>query len=88
MGRPYDEETRIVDVQSGDQLSVHCPCGHRAQKAWALLPRPLQERPLTKLQDAMICQKCGRRRPTIVIQGIVSTWGSTMGELFRWPPVG
>ena len=84
MGRPYREDTTFDDLQPGDQLSMVCACGHEAQIAWARLERRQQLTPLRDLRPAMVCRRCGRRRPTLLIQGFKGM-GGDLFELWRCP---
>lgn len=84
MTRHYTDDTTIDDVQSGDQLSVECECGHRVMLAWRRLPTAQQFTPLRDLRRKMVCQKCGTRAPAFVIHGFKGN-GSQLYEVWRWP---
>lgn len=66
-GRAYDDDTTVDDKLTCDQIEVACLCGHTASPTWGLWPRAVKLTPLRKIQPRMICQKCGKRRPTIQI---------------------
>lgn len=85
MGRPYRDDTTIDDLQPGDQLSMLCGCGHQVWPAWATLPKAQQLTPLRDLRVKMVCRRCGRRRPTVLIAGMKGT-SAHLVELWRCPP--
>lgn len=82
MSRVYDDETTIDDKLSCDQLEVVCRCGHRSSPSWGLWPREMKMTPLRRLNERMVCQRCGRRRPTV---RILTYAGAGMEPIWQWP---
>lgn len=82
-GRHYADDTTPDDLRSGDQCRLECPCGHNTIPAWARLPKDQRFTPMRDLRAKMICRRCGRRRPAVVIRGM-SGMTSQLHELKRW----
>lgn len=80
--RTYDDDCTIDDKLSCDQIEVACSCGHRAAPCWGLWTREVKLTPLRKIQSRLVCQRCGKRRPTIAI---LSYAGGRMRAVWQWP---
>lgn len=84
MSRTYDNDTTIDDKCPSDQLEVVCACGHHSSVTWGLWSRQMQLTPLRQIARRMMCKRCGKRSPTIMINGYGSS-GGQLRELWRWP---
>lgn len=85
MPADYRDDTTPDDIRSGDQCAIVCACGHSLVPAWRRLPQEQQFTPLRDLRSKMVCNRCGLRRPSIIIKGHFDT-SSHLKELWRWPP--
>jgi len=83
MNRAYDDDTTIDDKSPSDQLEIVCACGRSSHPTWGLWSRQMRLTPLRQIARRMMCSKCGRRSPTITINGYGP--GGQMRELWRWP---
>ncbi|WP_292037456.1 MULTISPECIES: hypothetical protein [unclassified Brevundimonas] len=81
--QPYNDDVTINDKISSDQLEVVCECGRKSGPAWGLWPQQMKRAPLRQVAERMTCRQCGRRSPTIRINGYGQ--GGQMRELWRWP---
>jgi hypothetical protein len=80
---PYGDDCTVIDKLSCDQIELACPCGHRAAPCWGLWCAAMKQTPLRRIQPRMVCQQCGKRRPTIAI---LSYTGGRMRTVWQWPP--
>lgn len=78
----YDDDCTVNDKLSCDQIELSCACGHRAAPCWGLWPAEIRLTPLRRIQPRMVCQRCGKRRPTIAI---LSYREGCMRAVWQWP---
>lgn len=55
--------TTTDEVLSCDQPEVSCPCGRTSSPVWELWPL-VKLTSIRLLQPRMVCQRCGKGRPT------------------------
>lgn len=81
----YLDDTTPDDIRRGDWCALGCQCGSSVIPAWAKLPQAQRFTPLRDMRTKMVCERCGNRRPQIVIRGHHGSGGQLM-ELWRWRP--
>lgn len=82
--REYGDDTTVDDIESGNQLTLECPCGYKVGPASRLWPASARSIPLAQLRTRLKCERCGQRSPTVVISGFGFMSGEVV-ERWRWP---
>lgn len=80
----YAADATVDDLRSCDQLTLNCPCGWSIGPAFATWPRERRLTPLRDLRRRMVCRRCGRRGPRLVISAYGGDAGG-MREVWRCP---